>query len=139
MDLEKKLEEKGLRLAIKVESVAGLLEGTSSFFLRVFRRFQWLGISPEVCKEFPYQSECSHQLLASVRKIQNTARQHFSFHMYASSEDSVVCPYGSSLPYLGLGETRCVVHREGHCSLLRRVWPMILNSNQQWLDSLKCS
>lgn len=142
-ELEVRLKEKGLRVAIKVDNISGILRGTTDWKVRFINKYaftKWIArnifkFSLKVFEEFQYKSDVSTTLLDTTRKINNTANVVFNFAFYASTEDRVVEPYFSSLPVLGKGESHNIVHGEGHTGLVDRVFPHVMDSNKLWRTS----
>lgn len=142
-ELDNRLKAKGLRLAIKVDAVAGVLRGTTTWVVRLANAnsfTKWVArkifrISPAVLKDFQYKSEASKQLIDEVRKINSTANIVFDYRFYASTEDPTVTPFASSLPVLGKGEKHYIVNGEGHSGIVKRVLPLIMRSNASWKES----
>ncbi len=141
--LKRRLEEKRIHIAIKVDAIAGVLRGTQALRLRMANGsdvMRWiarnvLNISEEILTDFQYEGESSRRLIENIRKINNTANLSFKYNFYSSTEDGLVIPQ-SSLPVLGKGETHHVVHCEGHTSIVRRVLPQVMASYEEWKTPL---
>lgn len=139
-ELDEKLKSKGLRLAIKVDLMAGVLRGTTYWKIRFANSCylsKWIArnifrISPEVLQDFKYKSESTTKLLDTVRKINNTLNINIQYNMFSTTEDGLVKPYTSALPVLGKGETHNIVHGEGHTSIVERVFSTVKKANAEW-------
>lgn len=140
-DIENALKEKNLKVVIKVNSIAGVLRGTTNWSLRfanLCKFTRWIAedilkISPEALNEFQYESETSTQLLDKTRTIQNSEQVAYKFDFYATTEDHLVEPYTSSLPVLGKGEGHHIIHAEGHIGIVDRVLEHVLFTSSDWI------
>lgn len=140
--MEAQLQAKGLRLAIKVDAICGIIRGTTNWVPRFFnssRAARWIAINilkraPEPLDDFLYKSAASTKLIDSVRKVNDSANAVFKFNFYATTEDELVTPVSASLPVLGKGEIHHIMHGEGHASIVHRVLHLIMQSNKSWMQ-----
>ncbi|CDR33406.1 hypothetical protein [Criblamydia sequanensis] len=139
-ELNTRLKEKNLRLAVKVDAIAGVLLGTTNWKLRLANCSNFtnwfarnvLRVSKNILEDFNYKSEACKKLIENVQKINKTSNIALSYHFHASTEDPQVSPCSSSLPILNKGETFNVVHGEGHSSIVGRVKDSILTTFDDW-------
>lgn len=142
-ELNDRLKSKGLHLAIKINAIAGVLNGTTHWKIRYFNRSRltkWIACkllrtANEILEDFQYQSTSGTKLISFAKKITNRSNITFKFSFFASTEDPLVIPRSSSLPLLGKGETHHIVHGEGHSSIVKRVFPIILEEDHAWKTS----
>lgn len=135
-ELRQKLSQKHIQLAFKVNCIAGVLRGTTTWSLRLAnccRLIKWIAqnilrISPHILSDFTYKSAATTQLIEKTKALKDSQTDTYEFSFYASTEDNKVTPYTSSLPVLGKNETHCIVHGEYHDSVVKRVMPLILKS-----------
>lgn len=133
-ELQGKLADKNIKIAFKVNCIAGVLRGTRNWALSLAaccRLSNWIAqkifkISPEILSDFVYNSTASAQLIDKTRTLENSNTTSYEFSFYASTEDNKVNPYTSSLPILRKNENHYIVHGEGHESIVKRVLPLII-------------
>lgn len=139
-ELNTRLKEKNLRLAVKVDAIAGVLLGTTNWKLRLANCSNftnWFArnvfrVSKDILEDFKYKSDSCKKLIGNVQKINEASNIALSYHFHASTEDPQVSPCSSSLPILNKGETFNVVHGEGHSSIVGRVRDPILATFEDW-------
>lgn len=138
-NLNTRLKEKGIKLALQVNSIAGALHGSTCWRARLAnysRPIRWfaqtvLRTSPHIISDLSYKSAATTAMIDKIRNINEKALSNIeiSYAFFATTEDGVVTPYTSSLPVLGKYELHHIVHAEGHSSIVDRVRDYILNTN----------
>lgn len=136
-DQQKRLKEKGLKVAIKEHNIAGVLYGTSHWKIRFAnwsRVTNWIArnlfkVSPNILEDFKYEGTSAQQLIQETRTLKNSDEVTYKYRFYTSLTDGMVIPSFSALPVLGKNEHYNFVNREGHTSIVEKVFSKIMKKH----------
>lgn len=139
-NIEQRLKEKKLRVAININAIAGVLHGTKNWKVEFFNNGKFrkwfatkiLTANPEIMEETRYGSTATCQLAERVRKIKESQEIRLRYEFYSTTEDRVIKPHTSSLLVLGKKETHTVVTGEGHNSIVNRVRDSAIRNSMEW-------
>ncbi|MBJ7449806.1 MAG: hypothetical protein JHC93_05555 [Parachlamydiales bacterium] len=126
------LELAKLPISIKVSTIAGVHFGTE--MVNLFHRYKIDSyfFGEDIVKELQYGSELARLTIEKMRSVE--AKGKISWEFYSSSNDRVIAPFTSSLPFIE-NATYYSTSGYGHCSLVEFVCEHQIEKCVEWINN----